>query len=147
MLQFAPWFFNSQTFDMHWLWNSIHACFSKELIYYLLLLILGVQYDCTSSRTVDFVGNRSISVASTGHDKAMFTCLLTITAEGGKKVPCVIFRGKGSRLSEEDREMHKRRDIKCFYSDNGWNNQTVTNNWINYMFPTTTFSKKILIPI
>ena len=75
----------------------------------------------------------------------MFTCLLTITADGGKKIPCTIFRGKGVKLSAEEKEMHKRRDIKIFYSSNGWANQKVINDWINYMFPTTSFSKKILI--
>ena len=41
--------------------------------------------------------------------------------------------------------MRKRRDIKILYSSNAWANQTTTNDWINYMFPTTSFSKKILI--
>ena len=75
----------------------------------------------------------------------MFTCILTATADGQKKVPCPIFKGRGKKLTEDDREMLKRRDIRIFWSDNGWNNQTVTEDWLNFMFPTTTFRKKILI--
>ena len=75
----------------------------------------------------------------------MFTCILTATGDGEKKVPCAIFKGRGKKLTDDDKEMLKNRKIKIFWSENGWNNQAVTENWLNFMFPTTSFRKKVLI--
>ena len=63
----------------------------------------------------------------------MFTCILTATGDGEKKVPCAIFKGRGKKLTDDDKEMLKNRKIKIFWSENGWNNQAVTENWLNFI--------------
>jgi len=50
-------------------------------------------YDSPESRTVDFVGAKSVNVVHSGSDKARFTVTVTFTASGELLKFYVILRG------------------------------------------------------
>ena len=103
----------------------------------------AVWFDATSNRTVDAVGSRTVSLASTGHDKQNVTVALTASADGNKRLPFIVFKGKGK--TAEDKVLLARRDIKVAFSDNGWFNTDLTVDWLKQVIGTIAFSKRLLI--
>ena len=103
----------------------------------------AVWFDATSNKTIALRGEKSIGVASTGHDKANVTILLATASNGSKKRPLMVIKGKGK--SKEDKILQGRRDIKVVYSDNGWMNDTLTVEWLNFIFADTFFGNGLLI--
>ena len=53
-----------------------------------------LTFNMLMSHTVDTVEHKTISIRTTGHEKANFTCALTVTAEGYKLPPMIIFKRK-----------------------------------------------------
>ena len=49
------------------------------------------------------------------------------------------------KQTKEDQEIKARRDINITYSDNGWANQSFTNEWENKTFSDTSFFNRLLI--
>ena len=49
--------------------------------------------DSPKNRTHDFIGQTTISVKTTGHDKTRFTLMLCADNMGRKLKPTIIFRG------------------------------------------------------
>ena len=80
---------------------------------------------------------------TTGHEKANITVILAASANGKKKKPFVIFKGKG--LAKEIKELKQRRDIVIGTSENGWANEQVISDWINANFSDISFTKRLLI--
>ena len=103
----------------------------------------AVWYDAVSTRTVDFVGAKSVSLMSTGHDKQNVTVALSAAANGLKKLPYVVFKGKGKTV--EDRELKTRCDIVVAFSDNGWFNTDLTIDWLRRVMGALAFSQRLLI--
>ena len=80
---------------------------------------------------------------TTGHEKANITVILAASANGKKKKPFVVFKGKGQ--ARDIKELKKRRDINIGCSDNGWCNDDVIREWINCNFSDISFNKRFLI--
>lgn len=90
--------------------------------------------------TVARTGDRSIPVRTTGHDKGSFTVILSAMADGKKLKPFVIFKGvlpvaELSRISS----------VAVAYSRNGWMNQTLMNDWVDMVWGSLTFGRRLLV--
>ena len=103
----------------------------------------AVWFDSVSARTVDFVGSRTVSLALTDHDKQNVTVALTAAADGTKRLPFVVFKGKGR--TSEDKLLLARRDIQVAFSDNGWFNTDLTVDWLKRVVGAIAFGKRLLI--
>jgi hypothetical protein len=53
-----------------------------------------VSFDMPSNHTVDQIGTKTVRITTTRNEKANFTAMLCITADGGKLPPLVIFKRK-----------------------------------------------------
>lgn len=51
-----------------------------------------VSFDLPSNTTIDELGARSVSIRTTGHEKANFTLVLTCMADRTKLLPLIIFK-------------------------------------------------------
>ena len=80
---------------------------------------------------------------TTGHEKANITVILAANANGKKKKPFVVFKGKGQ--AKDIKELKKRRDISISSSQNGWANEDIIEEWLNINFGDISFEKRLLI--
>ena len=80
---------------------------------------------------------------TTGHEKANITVILAASADGKKKKPFVVFKGKGK--GKDLKDLKARRDIHISWSNNGWGNEEIVEEWLNYNFNDTSFLKRLLI--
>ena len=55
-----------------------------------------LTFDMPMSHTVHTVGQKTINIRTTGHEKANFTRVLSVTAEGYKLPPMIIFKKENS---------------------------------------------------
>ena len=60
------------------------------------------------------------------------TVLLTATSDGKRRLPLVIFQGKG--CTKEAKLLKARRDVLVYYNEKGWMDDAVAEFWINKMF-------------
>ena len=103
----------------------------------------AVGFDSASSHTVDFVGSRTVSLASTDHDQRNVTVALTAAADGTQRFPFIVFKGK--RRTSKDKLLLARRDIQVAFSDNGWFNSDLTVGWLKQVVGAITFGKRHFI--
>ena len=103
----------------------------------------AVFYDMASSKTITFTGDKTVSLATTGHEKLNITVILAASSNGKKLKPYCIFKGKGK--SKEFQALKARRDINVEFSANGWCNQELTMDWISKNFSHTSFCNRLLI--
>ena len=71
--------------------RSFIAKFPLELI--LQCDETPAYFDMLNSKTIEFVGAKSVDLITTGHDKTRFTVLLTIAASGLCLNANFVFRG------------------------------------------------------
>ena len=81
-----------------------------------------VWLDMPGVTTVDFVGNKSIPLKSTSHEKMRVTVVLSAKANKTKLPPFIVFKGK--RYNEK---LDKIPGIVCAFSENGWMNKNLTH--------------------
>ena len=94
--------------------------------------------------TIVFLGEKTVSLLTTGHEKASITVILAACSDGRKKKPFVILKGKGQ--SKEVKELKKRRDIDIGLCPNAaWTNDEIIEEWLNCNFGTISFQKRLLI--
>ena len=60
-----------------------------------------------------------------------------------EKPPTIVFKGKGK--TGEDKELKRRKDIQVVHSDNGWMNDSLTEEWVNFIYSDTSFFNRLLI--
>lgn len=82
---------------------------------------IPVTFDLPTSRTVELKGAKEVSVATTGHEKSNFTIMLTVTADGAKLPPLVIFKRKTIPKGNFPK------NIVVFANEKGWVNASVMN--------------------
>ena len=92
---------------------------------------------------ISILGEKTVSLLTTGHEKASVTVILAACANGKKKRPFIVFKGKGQ--SKEVKELRKRKDIDIGCSENGWANDDIIAEWLNTNFADTSFQKRFLI--
>jgi hypothetical protein len=83
-----------------------------------------VSFDLPSNTTIDKLGARSVSIRTTGHEKANFTLVLTCMADGTKLLPLIIFKlrnvPRGNFLPE----------VIIRANQKGWMNENEMLYWI-----------------
>ena len=106
-------------------------------------IVLGCALGIVREYPVDVAGSRTVSLASTGHEKLNVTVAFAAAASGDKKCPFIISKGKGK--TAEDRELKARRDIHVVFSDNGWFNDSLTIEWLQRVLGSLAFRQRLLI--
>ena len=86
------------------------------------------------------VGERSVSIRTTGHDKGRFTVILAALADGRKLKPFVVF--KGVRAIPELSHVP---NVVVALSRNGWMNEALTVQWIDSVWGRLTFQCRLLV--
>ena len=94
-----------------------------------------IWLDMAADSTVDFVGNKSVPIKTTGHEKSRVTVVLAAKANGSKLPPFIIFKGK---------RVDKVIVVVRAYSGNGWMNEDLTHTWLNKVWGTLAFSRRLL---
>ena len=90
--------------------------------------------------TVARVGDRSVSVQTTGHDKGCFMVILAAMADGKKLKPFVVFKGV-----RPIPELSKVAGVVMCLSRNGWLNEALTTKWVDSVWGHLSFSRRLLI--
>ena len=83
-----------------------------------------LTFDLPINRTVDFVGNSSVTIKTTGSEKNRFTVMLACTADGTKLPPYVIFKRK-TLLKEKFPP-----GLIVRVQEKGWMDEPLTLDWI-----------------
>ena len=99
-----------------------------------------IYFDNVGATTVDQIGSKTISLKSTGHDKMNFTVMLSASACGTKKKMFIVFTGKGK--NPEGKKLRARTDVYITYSDNGWFDDAVTEEYLDFLYPNRLFEKQ-----
>ena len=96
--------------------------------------------DVPGDTTVARVGDRSVSVRTTGHDKGCFTVILAAMADGRKLKPFVVFEGVRPIA-----ELSKVTGVVVCLSRNGWMNEAITMKWVDSVWGRLSFCRRLLI--
>jgi hypothetical protein len=96
--------------------------------------------DMPGDTTVAEVGQRSIPIRTTGHDKGRFTVILTALADGKKLKPFIVF--KGVRIVQE---LSRFPGAVVMMSRNGWMNEELTIQYLDKVWGHLSFVRRLLI--
>ena len=96
--------------------------------------------DMPGDTTISRVGERSVSIRTTGHDKGRFTVILAAMADGRKLKPFVVF--KGVRAIPELSHVP---NVVVALSRNGWMNEALTVQWIDSVWGRLSFQRRLLV--
>ena len=96
--------------------------------------------DMPGDTTVTQVGDRSVPIRTTGHDKGRFTVILSAMANGNKLKPFVVFKGV-SPISELTRHP----GAVVMMSRNGWMNEDLTLVYLDKVWGQLSFVRRLLI--
>ena len=81
-------------------------------------------FDMPANRTVDFKGNTSVSIKTTGSEKSHFTVILSCMADGTKLKPAVVFKRKTMQKEKFPS------DILVMVQTKGWVDETILMEWL-----------------
>lgn len=102
----------------------------------------AVWQDMLSSTTVDNVGEKSIRLRTTGHEKSKVSVCLTAKADGTKLKPFIVFPG----AKRETKQLNEEFKNKCYVvsSVNGWMNKDLTRYWVQGVLGKFSFTRRML---
>ena len=98
-----------------------------------------IWMDMVGDTTLEKVGTRTVSVKSTGHDKARITVCLAAKANGAKLTPFIVFKGV-----RKDKQLEKVDGVICVLSRNGWMSEDLTMEWLKQVWGRLAFSRRLL---
>ena len=98
-----------------------------------------IWMDMTGDTTLEKVGTRTVSVKSTGHDKARLTVCLSAKANGTKLTPFIVFKGV-----RRDKQLDQVDGVVCVLSRNGWMSEDLTIMWLKQVWGRLAFSRRLL---
>ena len=103
---------------------------------------MAMSKDMLSSTTVDNVGEKSIRLKTTGHEKSKVSVCLTAKADGTKLKLFMVFPG-GKRETQQLNEEFRN---KCCVasSANGWMNEDLTLQWVQRVLGQFAFNRRLL---
>ena len=81
-------------------------------------------FDMPNNSTVNTIGDKTISIKTTGADKCHFTVILVCMADGSKLKPAVMFKRK--TFPKESCPP----GIIVFLQQNGWVDEGILNQWL-----------------
>ena len=96
--------------------------------------------DMAGNTTVTQTGAQSVPIFTTGHDKARFTVCLTGMANGNKLKPFIVFKGV-----RRDPQLLRFPGVVVEYSKNGWMNEKLTEIWVDKVWGTLSFHRRMLV--
>lgn len=96
--------------------------------------------DMPGDTTINRIGEQTISVRTTGHEKGRFTVILGAKADGTKLKPFVVFKG-----IREVPAVQKVPGVVVCMSSNGWMNESLTIKWIDSVWGRLTFHNRLLV--
>ena len=102
----------------------------------------AVWQDMLSSTTVDNVGEKSIRLKTTGHEKSKVSVCLAAKADGTKLKPFIVFPG----AKRETKQLNEEFKNKCFVASsvNGWMNEDLTRDWVQGVLGKFSFFRQML---
>ena len=100
----------------------------------------AVWLDMPGSTTVSGIGESSVPICTTGHEKSRITVCLTAKANGTKLPPMIIFKGK-----RMDRDVAALPGVIPMMSDNGWMNENLTLQYLHSTLGRMTFNRRLLV--
>ena len=101
---------------------------------------LSSGWICPVTNTISRVGERSVPIRTTGHDKGRFTVILAAMASGTKLKPFVVF--KGVRPIPELMRFPR---VVVRLSSNAWMNEELTLEWLDSVWGRLSFQRRLLI--
>ena len=104
-----------------------------------------IWLDMPSATTVNEAGASSVTIRSTGHEKDRVTVCLEGKANGHKIKPIIVFKGgkRDVKRMNEDRQLSGKCVIHT--SVNGWMNESLTEEWIQYVVGRLLFAPSLLV--
>ena len=96
--------------------------------------------DMPGDTTVASVGERSIPIRTSGHEKSRFTVILAALADGRKLQPFVVFKGV-----RPVPELSRFPGVVVRLSRNGWMNEALTVEWLDAVWGRLSFRRLLLV--
>ena len=100
-----------------------------------------VWCDMLSETTVDATGKKSITLKSTGHEKARVSVCLAAKAEGTKLKPMVLFKGAKREVPALKQKFQHR--VVVASSANGWMDTELTKIWVDSVLGSFSFNQRL----
>ena len=101
-----------------------------------------VWCDMISETTIDKTGKKSITLKTTGHEKARVSVCLAAKADGTKLKPMVFFKGAKREVAALSQEFKHKAVVAT--SDNAWMNTELTQVWIDSVLGAFSFTRRLL---
>ena len=101
-----------------------------------------VWCDMISETTVDTSGKKTITLKSTGHEKARVSVCLAAKADGTKLKPMVVFKGGKREVAKLKQEFQHRAIVAT--SANGWMDAELTKVWVDSVVGAFAFNRRLL---
>ena len=101
-----------------------------------------VWCDMISETTIDKTGKKSITLKTTGHEKARVSVCLAAKADGTKLKPMVVLKGAKREVAALSQEFGHEAVVAT--SDNAWMNTELTQVWINSVLGAFSFNRRLL---
>lgn len=99
----------------------------------------AIWIDPLQDHTIDKVGKKTISLFSTGNHKAKLSVTLAAMADGRKLLPFIVLKGK--RIPSELKNFQ---NAIIRMSNNGWNNEQTTLDWLTTVWGSLSFGRRLL---
>ncbi|PFX15674.1 Pogo transposable element with KRAB domain [Stylophora pistillata] len=100
-----------------------------------------VWCDVLSETTVDATGKKSITLKSTGHEKARVSVCLAAKADGTKLKPMVVFKGAKREVPALKQKFQHR--VVVAWSANGWMDTELTKIWVDSVLGSFSFNQRL----
>ena len=102
----------------------------------------AVWQDMVSNTTVDNIGESTIRLKTTGHEKTKVSVCLTAKGDGTKLKPFIVFPG----AKRESKALNEEFRTKCVVASsiNGWMNEELTVSWVKSVLGQFSFTRRML---
>lgn len=101
----------------------------------------SLWFDIISNTTVETVGAKSVSLKSTGNEKAHATVILSAKGDGTKLQPYIVFK----QAIREVKALSTTKQAIVVSSRNGWMNDELTKDWLDRIYGKFAFAKRALV--
>ena len=102
----------------------------------------AVWQDMLSTTTVNTIGEKTIRMKTTGHEKSKVSVCLAAKGDGTKLKPFIVFPGAKREVKALNEEFKTRCVVAS--SVNGWMNEELTLCWVRSVLGKFSFSRRML---
>ena len=96
-----------------------------------------IYMDMTYNKTIEKKGAKNIEIITTGGEKIRISAILSISGDGKKLPPVLIFKAKpGGKLAKKLNaiEIVKQKKIFVYCQANAWCDYRIFKDWLKYIF-------------